>query len=86
MEVTAPSPALVEDLPVEERTRAAAAVRSRFDRVLWQRFEVRDGELRAVVVGTRRRRPQQLRVGAAAALGLRDEGLPTVGDRVGSAS
>ena len=84
--MTAPSTALVEDLPVEERLRAAAAVRSRFDRVLWQRLEVRDGELRAVVVGTRRRRPQQLHVGAAAALGLRDEGLPTIGEHVGSAS
>jgi hypothetical protein len=76
----------VQELPVADRVRAAAAVRGRFDRVLWQRLEVRDGELCAVVAGTRRRRPRQLHVGAAAALGLLDQGVPTVGPRTGSRS
>lgn len=76
----------VQELPVAERERAAAAVRGRFDRILWQRLEVRDGELRAVVAGTRHRRPRQLDVGVAAALGLLDQGVPTVGPRAGSRS
>ena len=79
-------PATVQELPADERSRAAAAVRERFDRVLWQRLEVRDGELHAMVAGTRHRRPRQLRVGVAAALGLLDQGVPTVGPRAGSAS
>ena len=83
-DVTAPSLAPVEEPRPMERVRAAAAVRARFDRVLWQRIEVRDGEVRAVVAGTLRRRPRQVHVGAAAALGLLDEGVPTVGTRVGS--
>ena len=76
----------VQELPVAERVRAAAAVRDRFDRILWQRLEVRDGELRAVVAGTRHRRPRHLHVGVAAALGLLDQGVPTVGPRVGTPS
>ncbi|HAS09157.1 MAG TPA: hypothetical protein DCS55_01345 [Acidimicrobiaceae bacterium] len=76
----------VQELPAAERERAAAAVRGRFDRILWQRLEVRDGELRAVVAGTRHRRPRQLDVGVAAALGLLDQGVPTVGPRAGSRS
>jgi hypothetical protein len=84
--VTVLSPRLVEGPQPDERARAAASVRSRFDRVLWQRLEVSDGTVTAVVAGTRHRRPRQLRVGAAAALGLLDEGVPTVGPRVGSSS
>lgn len=84
--VTALSPRLVEGPQPDERARAAASVRSRFDRVLWQRLEVSDGTVTAVVAGTRHRRPRQLRVGAAAALGLLDEGVPTVGPRVGTSS
>lgn len=82
--VTATSPTTVEEPRTDERTRAAASVRARFDRVLWQRLEVRDGTVTAVVAGTRHRRPRQLRVGTAAALGLLDEGVPTVGRRMGS--
>lgn len=85
-DVTVLSPRLVEGPQPDERARAAASVRSRFDRVLWQRLEVSDGTVTAVVAGTRHRRPRQLRVGAAAALGLLDEGVPTVGPRVGSSS
>lgn len=85
MEVTSSSPAQAQPRP-EERARAAAAVRRRFDRVLWQRLEVHDGELRALVAGTRHRRPHQLRVGGAAALGLLDAGVPTVRRREGSGS
>ena len=77
-----PSPAPVEPPRLAERARAAAAVRDRFDRVLWQRLEVDAGELVAVVAGTRHRRPRQLRVGATAALGLLDQGVPTVGRRI----
>lgn len=84
--MTAASLAHVEEPRPDERARAAAAVRGRLDRVLWQRIEVRDGELRAVVAGTRHRRPHQLHVGAAAALGLLDQGVPTVGPRVGTTS
>lgn len=84
--VTAPLVAHVEEPRPDERARAAAAVRRGFDRVLWQRIEVRDGELRAVVAGTRHRRPRQVHVGVAAALGLLDQGVPTVGPRVGSAT
>ena len=84
--VTVLSPRLVEGPQPDERARAAASVRSRFDRVLWQRIEVSDGTVTAVVAGTRHRRPRQLRVGTAAALGLLDEGVPTVGPRVGSSS
>ena len=84
--VTVLSPRLVEGPPPAERARAAASVRSSFDRVLWQRLEVGDGTITAVVAGTRHRRPHQLRVGAAAALGLLDEGVPTVGPRVESSS
>lgn len=84
--VTVPPPALVEEPRPEERARAAASVRDRFDRVLWQRLEVRDGAVTAVVAGTRHRRPRQMRVGAAAALGLLEAGLPTLRRRVGSAS
>ena len=76
----------VQELPDVERARAAAAVRDRFDRILWQRLEVVDGGLCAVVAGTRHRRPRQLRVGVAAALGLLGEGVPTVGPRVGTRS
>ena len=76
----------VQELPVAERERAAAAVRDRFDRILWQRLELRDGGLCAVVAGTRHRRPRQIHVGVAAALGLLDQGVPTVGPRVGSRS
>ena len=82
--MTAPSLAQVEQPRPEERARAAAAVRGRFDRVLWQRIEVHDGALSAVVAGTRHRRPRQVHVGVAAALGLLDQGVPTVGPRVGS--
>lgn len=82
--VTTTSPAPVQEPRPDGRARAAAAVRGRFDRVLWQRLEVDAGELVAVVAGTRHRRPRQLRVGAAAALGLLDEGVPTVGRRVGT--
>ena len=70
----------------EERARAAASVQARFDRILWQRLEERDGQLTAMVAGTRHRRPHQVRVGAAAALGLLDAGLPTVDRRVRSGS
>jgi hypothetical protein len=84
--VTATWPTTVEEPRPDERARAAASVRSRFDRVLWQRLEVHDGVVSAVVAGTRRRRPRQLRVSTAAALGLLDEGVPTVGRRMGSDS
>lgn len=84
--VTVLSPRLVEGPQPDERARAAASVRSRFDRVLWQRLEVRDGALGAVVAGTLHRRPRQIRVGAAAALGLLESGLPTVDRRAGIAS
>jgi hypothetical protein len=84
--VTAPTFAQVEEPHADERARAAAAVRGRFDRVLWQRLEVHDGELHGVVAGTRHRRPRQVHVGTAAALGLLDQGVPTVGPRVGSRS
>jgi hypothetical protein len=77
------STAPVQEPRLDERARAAAAVRRGFDRVLWQRIEVRDGELGAVVAGTRHRRPRQVRVGALAALGLLDDGVPTVGRRAG---
>jgi hypothetical protein len=80
--VTATSPTAVEQPPADERARAAASVRNRFDRVLWQRLEVHDGIVTAVVAGTRHRRPRQLRVDSAAALGLLDGGLPTVGRRM----
>lgn len=80
------SPASAQEPRFDERARAAAAVRGGFDRVLWQRIEVRDGELGAVVAGTRHRRPRQVRVGTLAALGLLDEGVPTVGRRVGGRS
>ena len=84
--VTATSPTLVQEPRPEQRSRAAAVVRSRFDRVLWQRLEEHDGTLTAVVAGTLHRRPRQLRVGAAAALGLLEDGLPTVDRRAGSPS
>lgn len=84
--VTVLSPRLVEGPQPDERARAAASVRRSFDRVLWQRLEISDGAVTAVVAGTRHRRPRQLRVGAAAALGLLDEGVPTVGPRVGTSS
>ena len=84
--MTAASLAHVEEPRPDERVRAAAAVRGHFDRVLWQRIEVRHGELRGVVAGTRHRRPRQVQVGAAAALGLLDQGVPTVGPRAGSRS
>ncbi len=84
--VTATSPTLVPEPRPDEQARAAALVRSRFDRVLWQRLEVRDGALGAVVAGTLHRRPRQIRVGAAAALGLLEDGLPTVDRRAGAAS
>lgn len=84
--VTATSPTLAEDVRPEDRARAVAAVRGRFDRVLWQRVEIADGTITALVAGTRHRRPHQIRVGAAAALGLLGEGVPTVRRRVGSGS
>jgi hypothetical protein len=84
--VTAPPPTLLEEPRPDDRARAAASARDRFDRVLWQRIEVRDGTVTAVVAGTRHRRPRQLRVGAAAALGLLEEGVPTVGPRVGTSA
>ena len=84
--VPATSPTLVEEPRPDERARAAARVHDRFDRVLWQRLEVHDGAISAVVAGTRHRRPRQVRVGAAAALGLLAEGVPTVRRRVGSGS
>ena len=84
--MTATSPTIVEEPESAARARAAAAVRTGFDRVLWQRLEVRDGTLTAVVAGTRHRRPRQVRVGSAAALGLAECGVPTVGPRAGSAS
>lgn len=85
-DVTTTSPSTVESSPADERARAAASVQARFDRILWQRLEERDGALTAVVAGTRHRRPHQVRVGAAAALGLLDAGLPTVDRRVRSVS
>ena len=84
--VTATSSTLVPGSVPDEQARAAAVVRSSFDRVLWQRLEVRDGALGAVVAGTLHRRPRQIRVGAAAALGLLESGLPTVDRRAGTAS
>ena len=56
--VTATSPPLVQEPRPDERSRAAAAVRARFDRVLWQRLEEHDGVLSAVVAGTLHRRPR----------------------------
>lgn len=84
--MTATSPTIVEEPRTAARARAAAAVRTGFDRILWQRLEVRDGTLTAVVAGTRHHRPRQVRVGTTAALGLADSGVPTVGPRVGRAS
>lgn len=84
--VTATSPPLIQEPRPDGRSRAAAVVRARFDRVLWQRLEEHEGTLTAVVAGTLHRRPRQLRVGAAAALGLLEDGLPTIDRRPRSAS
>lgn len=64
----------------------AARVRRSLDRVLWQRLQVQDGQVRGVVAGTRRRRPVQLTVSGGAALGLLETGVPTVARRVGTGS
>ncbi len=84
--MTATSPPLVQEPRPDERSRAAAVVRTGFDRILWQRLEEHDGVVTAVVAGTRHRRPRQVRVGEAAALGLLEDGLPTVDRRARSAS
>lgn len=56
----------------------AARVVAALDRTLWQRLEVSGGTVSGVVVGVRHRRPVDLRVGAATALGLVEAGIPTV--------
>lgn len=57
---------------------AADRVMRVFDRVLWQRLDVCDGVIHAVVLGTRHRRPVQLQVAGSSALGLLQAGVPTI--------
>ena len=65
--------------------RFAASALVPLDRVLWQRIDVdAEGPRRAVVAGTRHRRPATVRVDLDTAFVLVEAGVPTVTRRVGS--
>jgi hypothetical protein len=68
-----------------DAVRADRAARM-LDRVLWQRLDVGDGTASAIVVGTRHRRPVNVRVDGSAALGLLEAGVPTLTRRLGTGS
>lgn len=63
--------------------RSASRVVAALDRAVWQRLDVSDEVLGGVVVGVRHRRPVELRVGPATAVGLVEAGIPTLSRYVG---
>ena len=76
----------VADRDAALRHRPAASVAS-LERIVWQRIELAgDGPVGAVVAGTRRRRPVQVRVDVDTALALAEAGVPTVARQVGASS
>jgi hypothetical protein len=63
----------IDSLPDAER---AEGVGRRVDRIVWQQLDASSGG--AEVFAVTRRRPQRLRIGTSAALGLLERGVPTV--------
>lgn len=63
----------------------AAALRRGVDRVLWQHLTTSGDVARADVYAVSHRRPRRLQVTAATALGLLEDGVPTI-VRSGAAS